>query len=227
MGLYLWLTRIRSKGHPCTGHGDQERGDPLMVFCWSQPILGIACASWGGGRNGHLNGNRGTESEGPDGMCSKRTHSSSGEKHLYFPFFGLGRGILIFFPDSVRTRGGPAVTREERQHGGGHPLVQSWGWTVPSQLSWSEDQVESKAVSLGQDSLSVCALGILQTGSTGKATLVVFLESEISGARSFWSVASASAEPPQYLPALWQRLNHLPLLFPHFIFCKMGIIGSW
>ena len=73
----------------------RERWDPLMVLCGSRPFLGTEYASlqvmdsvW---EDGHLNGNQGTESEGPDGMCSKIVYLKTQERSIFtFPSLVLG-----------------------------------------------------------------------------------------------------------------------------------------
>lgn len=156
-----------------------------------------------GGRDGHLNGNRGTESEGPDGMCSKRVYFFRREVSLLSLLWSW-EGNSHLFPWLHQDKGEAPLLLGRKGSTEGAILWSSPGAehcppSSPGQKTrWRARQCASARIP------HVCALGIPQTGSTGKATLVVLLESEIPGAGSFWSVASASAEPPQYLPALWQ-----------------------
>lgn len=105
--------------------GDGGGWDLRLVLNLSKSVLGIGCevSAPAGTRCvkkvGHLSGYQVTESEGPDGKCSKKPYFLKRER-LHFPFSslggsGLGGSVLGWGP-------------EERKHRVGQHVVQPWGW---------------------------------------------------------------------------------------------------
>lgn len=177
MCLCLWLVQIRPYSHSCTGGGGQGEMGPPDGPLWVQAppwdcvrfpaSEGLCVGGWTPKwKSGYWV--RGTRWH----VLQNSVSQDSGEKHLYFPFSGLG------WKGEMGAQAGqgwdPSVTREERQRGVGHPLFQSWSWrdkqahTCPPSSPGHKTRLRARLCVSARISCLCMALGIPQTGSSGK-----------------------------------------------------------